>query len=86
MTTTFEASFRNVEAVEDRIVSPRGEVFGLSRFKTRNVKILVLDDVEPHYPAVGGTISYGAGMEQQKLPCEQCMYNPTDEMITEDAQ
>jgi len=85
MTTTFEASFRNVEAVEDRIVSPRGEVFGLSRFKTRNVKILVLDDVEPHHPAIGGTISFGGGMEQQKLPCEQCICS-VDETITEDDQ
>jgi len=85
MTTTFEASFRNVEAVEDRTVSPRGEVFGLSRFKTRNVKILVLDDAEPHYPAIDGTISYGGSMEQQKLPCEHCICS-VDETITEDDQ
>lgn len=58
MTNTFEASFTNVEAIEDRPVSRRGEVFGLSRFKGREVKIVVLEE-----PSCCATVTYGAGIE-----------------------
>ena len=44
MTTTFEANFYNVEAIEDRVVTPDGRVTGLGRFKNRNVKIIVLEE------------------------------------------
>lgn len=44
MTSTFEANFIGVEAIEDRVVTPDGRVTGLGRFKNRNVKIIVLEE------------------------------------------
>lgn len=58
MTSKFSAEFFDVEAIESRIVTPDGRVTGLSRFKTREVKIVVLE--EPPYCA---TATYGAGID-----------------------
>ena len=56
--TTFTAEFFNVEAVEPRVVTPDGRVTGLSKFKGREIKVVVLEE-----PSSCATITYGAGID-----------------------
>ena len=58
MTTKFNAEFIDVEAIESRIVTSEGRVTGLSKFKGREVKIVVLEE-----PSSCATITYGAGID-----------------------
>ena len=56
--TTFTAEFFDVEAVEPRVVTPDGRVTGLSKFKGREIKVVVIEE-----PSSCATITYGAGIE-----------------------
>ena len=56
--TTFTAEFFDVEAVEPRVVTPDGRVTGLSKFKGREIKVVVLEE-----PSSCATITYGAGID-----------------------
>ena len=56
--TTFTAQLFDVEAIESRVVTSEGRVTGLSKFKGREVKIVVLEE-----PSSCATITYGAGID-----------------------
>ena len=56
--TTFTAQLFDVEAIESRVVTSEGRVTGLSKFKGREVKIVVIEE-----PSSCATITYGAGID-----------------------